>query len=153
MPRDPTQRVRNAIGTVSVAELLPRCAILEPGIVLQREPPHNTLDTYDVLVERVFELAKDFDRWALVVDLSEVTERPKGRYLERIRERALSDLDTPGHPIHLAITQPGSIFLRTVLGFVLGRMSRHTSVHPTREAAISACRNALAAREEHLRNA
>jgi hypothetical protein len=68
MPRDPNQRVRNTIGTASVAELVARCTILEPGIVL-------------------------------------------------------------------------------------GRMSRHTSVHPTREAAIGACRQALEAQQEHVRNA
>ena len=152
MPRDPNQRVRNAIGTVTVAELEERCTVVEPGIVLLREPPNNTLETYEVLLERAFVLGKQFDRWAMVVDLTEVTERPKGRYLEFIRESSINHLGNPGHPLHLATTQPGSAFLRSVLGFVLGRMSRRTSVHPTREAAIGACRSALA-QQEHVRDA
>src|SRR5262245_7282529 len=145
--REPSETVRNAVGTVTVAELHARCSVVEPGVVLLREVPNNTVDTYEVLIDRAFEIGVEFDRWTMVVDLSEVTERPKGKYLALIRERSINPLGSPGAPVHLATTQPGSIFLRAVLAYVLGRMSPRTSVHPTRDAALAACRTALARAE------
>jgi hypothetical protein len=101
-----------------------------------REVPHGTAETYEVLLARALEIGGDIGRFALVVDLTEVSERPRGRYLEAIRRSI--DL-----PVHLAVTQPGNAFLRGVLRFVLARISGHTSVHATLEGAIDAAKAAL----------
>lgn len=128
------ERVPTTVGSLTVSELEARCEVLEPGIVLMREVPHGTAETYDVLIRRCNGLGAQFERFVIVVDLSEITERPKGRYLSAIRE-ALA-----GPAVHYAVTQPGSAFLRTVLRFVLGRISDRTSVHPDREAALAVVR-------------
>lgn len=149
--RDPNQRIRTAKGTATVAELEARCSIIEPGIVLLREPPHNNADTFEVVLDRTWQLGTQFDRWACLTDLSETTERPTGRYLQTIRRRCIAKLGQPGEPLHIAIVQPSSTFLRSVLGFVLGRMSEHATVHATRDAALKACRDALAVDQESVR--
>jgi hypothetical protein len=137
--RDPAQRVSTATGTISVGELEARCSVIEPGIVLLREVPQNTSDTYAVMIRRCRELGEAFERWVLVVDLTDATERPKGRYLEAIKEC----FSGPKPILHLATTQPGSAFLRAVAGFVLARASKNTSAHPTLDAAVTAARKVL----------
>ena len=135
--RDPEERVPTTVGTTTVSELRARCSVLEPGIVLMRETPNGTADTYEVLIARCNELGARFERFAVVVDLTDLNVRPRGRYLERIRE------SLRGPAVHFAVTQPGSPFLRTVLGFVLGRVSPLTSVHPNLEAALAAARTLM----------
>jgi len=153
MNRDPNQRVRSTAGTMTVAELEARVALLEPRVVLMREVPHATAETFAVLIDRARELGSQFDRWVMIVDLSEVTERPRGHYLQMIRRDVLSKVGPAGPIIYLSVVQPGNAFMRTILGFVLGRVSRHITVHGNREAALAACREALADSPEHSRQA
>lgn len=142
--RDANEEVPTTGGTTTVGELWDRCFVNEPGIVVLREPPFNCAETYEIQLERAIELGAKFSRFALVNDLTDVTERPRGRYLELIRRESIGRLGEPGRPLHLATTQPGSALLRRVLAFILGRMSRRTSVHATREAALAACRAEMA---------
>jgi hypothetical protein len=135
------ERVPTKIGTISVEDLEARCAVIEPGIVLLREVPGNTSETYEVMIRRARVLGASFDQYALVVDLAEATERPKGRYMDLIRE----GFSRPDAPVHLATNQPGSAFLRTVAAFVLARTSRNTSTHPNLDEAIATARERLAA--------
>ena len=153
MNRDPSQRVRTASGTMTVAEVAGRVSVLESGLLLMREVPNGTEETFEILLESANLLAADFDRWAMVVDLSEVTERPRGRYLEMIRRESIGKIGKDGQPIYMAAVQPGNAFMRTVLSFVLGRMSQLVSVHSTRDAAVAACRDALASGKAHARPA
>lgn len=135
----PGARVPTAKGTVTVEELEARCSIVEPGIVLLREMPHNTAETYETMSRRARALGAEFDRYALVIDLSEATERPKGRYMDIIRAQfAAADA-----PVHLATTLPGSGFMRTVAAFVLARASKNTSTHGTLDEAIATARAKL----------
>jgi len=138
---------------MTVAELEARISLIEPSLVLMREVPNGTAETFEVLLARAAELGADFDRWTMVVDLSEVTERPRGRYLEMIRRESIGKIGKDGEPIYMAAVQPGSAFMRTVLSFVLGRMSTLVSVHATREGAIAACRDALVSGKGHARPA
>src|SRR5262245_15776092 len=108
------ERVSTTVGSVTVTEIEARCVVLEPGIVLMREVPNGTAETYDVLIRRCNQLGAEFERFVILVVLTDVTERPKGRYLASIRQ------SLRGPAAHFAVTQPGSSFLRTVLRFVLG---------------------------------
>jgi hypothetical protein len=99
-----------------------------------REPPHATVETYTIMLEHCHRLGARFERFGLVADLSDVTERPKGSYLAAIRRSFDSAC------VHTAVTQPGRPFLRTVLRFVMGRMSAKTSVHASVESACEAVR-------------
>lgn len=121
-----------------MAELQSRCSVLEPGIVLMREIPDANAEAFDVLFERSCELGAAFERFVIIVDLSEAAERPKGAYLEAIRR----SFDGPA--LHHAVTQPGRAIMRIVVGFVLGRMTEKSSVHASVEDATEAMRKILA---------
>lgn len=137
---DSNERVPTSNGSMSVGELEARCSVVEPGIVVLREVPNNTGETYEVMLRRSLELGADFEKFVLVVDLTEATERPKGRYLELIR----SCFDGPKPPLHLATSQPGKPFLRAVVAFVLARISKYTSAHQSYDSAVAAARQVLA---------
>ena len=126
---------------MTVAELEARCSVLEPGVVLLREVANGTAETYEVMTDRAIELGSQFGRFALVVDLEDVSVRPKAGYLEQIK-RSMVVAE------HLAVTQPRSAFLRIVAGFVIARMSSKTSSHDSIAAATVACRRALRAAEQ-----
>ncbi len=135
--RDPEELVPTTAGHMTVRELYDRVEVLEPGIIMIREVQNGTGGTFGTMLERCLELAKPFERFAIVVDLTEVSVRPKALYLDEIR-RAMEA------GVHLAVTRPDNAFLRVVAGFVLARFSAKTSSHDTREQAVAACREALA---------
>lgn len=136
--KDPDERVRTATGHTTVGALHARCSVIEPGIVLMREIPDATAEAFDVLFARSCELGSAFERFVIVVDLSEALERPKGAYLEAIRR----SFDGPA--MHHAVTQPGRALMRIVVGFVLSRMTDKSSVHASVAAATDAMRRILA---------
>jgi hypothetical protein len=128
-------------GPATVTWLRERCSVLETGVVLIREAPHSNAEIFEVLLERARELGEPFGRFAIVNDLSEAKTRPRRQHLDAM-VRALN-----GVGVHWAIVQPGSLFMRTVLRFVLARVSRHrdrASVHESMAAAVTAARAALA---------
>jgi hypothetical protein len=122
---------------VTIRELHERCVILDAGVILMRELPFSTVETFDIMLDRCYELGASFDRFTMVVDLSENTVRPKGRHLEHIW-RAFGR-----GAVHHAFVPPGTAFLKIVLQFVLNRIQRNVSVHPSRAEALAHCRRAL----------
>jgi hypothetical protein len=134
--RSPERLVATSSGTITVAELEARVSLLEPALVSMREVADGTAETYEVMIARALELARPFGAFAMVVDLTEVTKRPRGRYLQMI-------LHSIEDPVHIAVVQPGNLFLRGVLRFILARMSNRTSVHATRDAATAVARAQL----------
>jgi hypothetical protein len=136
---DPNKRVPTSYGSITVAELEARCAVLEPGIVLLREIRGGTADSVEVLMNRALSLGAPFGAFSVVADLTEATERPKGRYLGLVR--SFADRIT-----HLAMVRPSRTFLLEVIRFIFS--PRNTSVHPTLEAAITEARAALQRRRE-----
>jgi hypothetical protein len=133
---DPSELIPTTTGTMTVAELQARCEVLEPGIILLREVANGTGDTYRVMVDRVLELGAAFDEFAIVADLTDVSVRPSGRYLEQIRRSMKAST-------HLAVTRPRSAFLRVVADFVIARFSNKTSSHDSIESAVATCRSRL----------
>lgn len=140
----PQARVATTVGTISVAELQARVEVLEPGIILLREVANGTGDTYRVMVDRVIELGAAFDEFAIVVDLTDVSVRPSGRYLEQIRRSMKAS-------VHLAVTRPRSAFLRVVADFVIARFSNKTSSHDSIESAVATCRARLGRTKKEAR--
>lgn len=133
---DPNAPVPTTVGNTTVGELQARVEVLEPGIILLREVANGTGDTYRVMVDRALELGATFDEFALVVDLTHVSVRPSGRYLEQIRRSMKAS-------VHLAVTRPRSAFLRVVADFVIARFSNKTSSHDSIESAAATCRARL----------
>jgi hypothetical protein len=135
--KDSGVRVPTTVGTTTVADLHGRCSVVEPGVVLLREVANATAETCDVLIEHSLALGQAFDPFVLVIDLSEVTERPKNRYLEIIRRRLLDGR------AYLAVTQPRTAFLRTVVRYMLATKRARSSLHSSVDEAIEAARARL----------
>jgi hypothetical protein len=133
--------IATRVGTITVAELHRRCAVLEPGIVLYHEIPDGTAETFEVMLERVYELGAQFERFAIVIDMTESTTRPRGRHFELIL-RALKR-----GAIHHAGVQPGRELLRQVNNFIMKRINRDISLHGSRAEALQAAQTALARRQ------
>jgi hypothetical protein len=112
-----------------------RCWAQERGIVVLREVARGSAEQYTKLCERAFELGGEWERFALVLDLSDMASRPRGAYLQALRDSLLK-------PIHLAVVQPRSVMLRIVAGFLFGRMPR-VSIHSSFEAALVSARAAV----------
>jgi hypothetical protein len=130
--------METARGPITVAELQARCEVIEPGIILIRQPIQCTGDTLEVLAERAQELGASFERFAVVSDFGEVLDRPKGDYLHNLIRiaRAVG--------VHWACVEPRKAFLRTVLRFVLARIGyANATIHANVDEAIAAARSAL----------
>jgi hypothetical protein len=141
---DPNEVLETEGGSITVAELLARCEVVEPGIVAIHHPPHATAHTFRVLVEGASELATPFKRFAILNDLTETKHRPRGEYLDAIVHAASTV------SVHWANIWPSNAFVRTVARFVSARLLRPKkgeavafSFHDNRESALQAARAAL----------
>jgi hypothetical protein len=140
---DPGRTFETLSGTVTLADLRKRCRLLEPGIVYVRQLPKGNVDTLAALMDTARELGEPFSTYALVNDLTDTAERPRGAYYEAIMTAATSI------GIHWASVWPSHPFTRVVVRFMLARLKRYRaskvtwSFHENLEAATAACRAAL----------
>jgi hypothetical protein len=119
---------------------------MEPGLVRIRHPSHGSAATFTVLVERAVELAAPFKHFAIINDLTESTQRPRGDYQEAILDLASST------GVHWANVWPSNGFTRIVARFIAARLMRPSgkaagvtwSFHDSIEDAKRAARAALA---------
>src|SRR4030095_8817725 len=86
--REPHEVLHTDGGAITVGELHARCTLLEPGIVCIRHPSHGSAETFTLLVKRAIHLAKPSSRFAIVNDLTESKQRPRGEYQEAIIDMA-----------------------------------------------------------------
>lgn len=139
MTDDDHKKPMNGDDTVSQRDLRDRVSVIAPGVVLVREHPAASASTWAFMAEVAHEAGSRFDHHVMVLDLSEARDRPKGKHQETIRQ-TLRDVLTPHH---IAVVQPGSVFLRAALKFHMSRNPQEFSIHGTLEEALSAARNAL----------
>ena len=117
--RDPAEVIDTDGGaSITVGELRARCRLLEPGLVSIRHPSHGSAESFTVLVDRAIELAHPNKRFAIVNDLTEAKQRPRGQYQEAIIDLASSV------GIHWANVWPSSAFTRVVARFIGARLMR-----------------------------
>lgn len=143
--RDPSEVLHTEGGSITVGELHARCTLLEPGIICIRHPPFGSAETFTVLVERAIGLAGPNTRFAIVNDLTESKQRPRGAYQEAIIDRASSV------GVHWANVWPSSAFTRVVARFIGARLMRPSgkaagvtwSFHDAFDEARQAARTAL----------
>ncbi len=114
--------------------------MLAPGIVLIRDYPHASAETWAFQAEVAAELGALYEPYVVVLDVSEAKGRPKGRHLETIRSTWRDVLK----PAYVAAVQPGSVLMRSVLRFILATLTRKCSVHATLEEALVVAKSALA---------
>ena len=111
----------------------------ERGVFVIRELNDGTVDTWLMMVGRLHELTAQVDRWAVILDLTEVPGRPKGEYREAISS-SLQQFEAQ----HIAFVQPGNILLRSVLRFLVSNVTKRSSVHKDFEGALETARRRLA---------
>jgi hypothetical protein len=141
---DPDEIIEGHPDRVTVGYVQSRCRVVEPGVVLMREMPHSTLESFRVAMDTVVGLGKPFKRFAIVNDLTEANNRPTGEYHAEIVKAAT----TLG--VHWAIVIRGNIVVRTISRFIMGRVMREGakagitwSLHEGVDAAITAARAAV----------
>jgi hypothetical protein len=125
-------------GTTTRGELDQRVSVLSPGIVLIRDYPTATAETWEHQARRGQALGSEFGRFVMVLDLSEAAGRPKGAHKEMI-QRSYAEFLLPEH---VAVVQPGSAIMRSVLRFIVSPIMKKVTVHPTLEEAVAAARKA-----------
>lgn len=143
--RDPNEVIHTDGGSITVGELHARCTLLEPGIICIRHPSFGSAETFTMLVERAIELANPSTRFAIVNDLTETKQRPRGAYQEAIIDMASSV------GVHWANVWPSSAFTRVVARFIGARLMRPSgkargvtwSFHDALDEARQAARAAL----------
>jgi hypothetical protein len=137
--RDPKQLLTGGDGKqYSVEELRARVALAEPRIVVLRELPIGAAETLVVMTERVHELVKPFDKWAVVVDLVESAGLMPGPYRKFVPEHMGSLGAT-----HMGMALYMNPVVRGVSRFVAKRIGFNVTVHKDRETAVAAMREAL----------
>jgi hypothetical protein len=136
---DDEQAIVTGDGTWTHQALRHRVSILAPGIVMIRDVPKATAESWLFQAKAAQELGDQFDAYVLVLDLAEAAGRPRGEHKEMITYTYNEILQ----PIHIAVVQPGSAILRTVLRFVLAPIPHDASVYATLEEALAAARDIL----------
>jgi hypothetical protein len=122
------------------AELRGRVWLVEDRVFMMSEVPVQTAFTVDVLFDRLEELAAGLDRFAYVVDLSQV-RRPDARVRERLRQR----VTLINHRlVHAGMVVGGNAVIRAVAKLVAFSIGfRSFSFHGSVDDALEACRRAL----------
>jgi len=122
------------------AEVRSRVRRVDDRLFLMTEVPVQTPFTLDVMFDRLEELAAGLDRFAYVVDLSNV-RRPDAAAREKLRQRVG---EVNSRLVHVGLVVGGNVVIRAVAklaAFAIG--FRSFSFHMTVDEALEACRNAL----------
>jgi hypothetical protein len=122
------------------SELRGRVSKLDDRLFMMVEVPVQTPFTLDVLFDRLEEMATGLDRFAYVVDLSDV-KRPDAPVRAKLRERVAQ---INPRLAHVGLVVGGNAVIRAVAklaAFTVG--FRSFSFHMTVDQALEACRRAL----------
>ncbi|MCA9625778.1 MAG: hypothetical protein KC731_42440 [Myxococcales bacterium] len=125
-------------------ELRARVSVLEPGVVMVREIPEATADTFRFEMEVARELGRAFSEYVLIIDLAEAT-RPRPDVIEEIIE---GNRDVG---VQWCVVQNTSRIMAAVTRFVLSklagsRIKTKTTVHTSLDDALNEARGVLGAR-------
>jgi len=122
---------------LSIEELHDRVEVVEPGIVLFREPPGGDVDNFRVIVARVAELGAPFGDFVVLIDLADAT-RPGPKLVEELLEVAR----TVG--IHWCAIGSPNRFMQAVARFVMSRLVKlPATYHASYEDALEHARDVL----------
>jgi hypothetical protein len=122
----------------TIDELNRRVTVIGDGIILLREIPNGTGEVWAALCARAREIAEGFPTSCWIVDITMVNNRPKGTYLESVRQ----NVATSGAKWLFLVTPPGSI-LQTIAKFAVGLMIKQVTFVPSVEEGIVAARSKL----------
>jgi len=117
--------------------LLSRVYVVEPGIVFYREIPVQTVESIDLMLARMYELACEWPTFIEVLDLSTVS-RPSPAVRAAIRVWMLR---IAPRMMQMCVIVEKNIVIRAVARFVGYSMNiRQVSFHETEAEAIDAAR-------------
>ena len=117
--------------------LLSRVQIVEPGIIFYREIPVQSVESIDLMLGRMDELARQWPTFVEVLDLSTVVRpTPAVRATLRGWMRRLSP-----RMAHMCVIVEANIIMRAVARFVAYSMNiTQVSFHETEAEALNAAR-------------
>ena len=117
--------------------LLSRVYVVEPGIVFYREIPVQTVESIDLMLARMYELACEWPTFIEVLDLSTVS-RPSPAVRAAIRVWMLR---IAPRMMQMCVIVEKNIVIRAVARFVGYSMNiRQVSFHETEAEAIDVAR-------------
>jgi len=118
-------------------ELLSQVFVIEPGIIFYREIPVQSVESVDLMLGRMYELACEWPEFIEVLDLSKVL-RPSPAVRAAIR--AWMKKMVP-RMTHMCVIVETNIVIRAVARFVAYSMDvRQISFYDTEAEAIDAAR-------------
>jgi hypothetical protein len=129
---DSTREERDAIAD--------RVSRLEERVLLMREMPVQSPFSITVMFDRLEALARDWDRFAYVVDLNEA-RRPDAETRAALKERVLR---VSPRVAHVAIVVGGNLLMRAMARLVAYGMGlTSVGIHVTRAEAIEEAGRAM----------
>ena len=124
----------------NLADLRGRVFRIDDRLFMMREIPTQTPLTVDVLFDRMEELATGLDRFAYVVDLTDV-KRPDAKTRQKLKERVFQ---INARLAHVGLAVGSNAVMRAVAKLVAFASGfRSFSFHESVEEATEACRRAL----------
>jgi hypothetical protein len=117
-----------------------RVSIVDDAILLMHEMPVQSPFSVNVMFDRFETLARDWDRFAYVVDLTEA-KRPDPATRAVLKERALR---VKMRVTHLAVAVGNNVLMRAMARlFAYGMGFASVGIHATRAEAIEEARRVM----------
>jgi hypothetical protein len=138
------QLEQRAYGPVSTREetaaIADRVSIVDDGILLLQEIPVQSPFSVNIMFDRFETLARDWDRFAYVVDLTEA-KRPDPETRAVLKERVLR---VKLRVTHVAVAVGNNLLMRAMARlFAYGMGLASVSIHATRAEAIEEARRVM----------
>ena len=138
--RNPTDElVRKDGSRITLQEIFERVKVIEPGIIHFHEVGHATPEALAVFGEQIHHMSSDFDRFVLIVDLTDSTY-PDSDYREVLVEWMRAQ-----RCFHQCFVPPEGTAQRVTLRFMVDRAGISMTYHSNLEEAIEHAREALKA--------
>jgi hypothetical protein len=137
---DDSQPSGSDASPAALAELRKRVWKVDDRLFMINEVPTQTPFTVDVIFDRLEELAAGMDRFAYVVNLSEV-KRPDARTRDRLKKRVLA---INPRLVHVGLAVGSNAVIRAVAKLVVFAIGFQSfTFHASTDEATEACRRAL----------
>jgi hypothetical protein len=140
----PVELEQRAYGPDSTREetaaIADRVSIVDDGILLMHEMAVQSPFSVNIMFDRFETLARDWDRFVYVVDLTEA-KRPGPETRAVLKERVLR---LKGRVTHVAVAVGNNLLMRAMARlFAYGMGLTSVGIHATREEAIEEARRVM----------
>ncbi len=132
------QQYHSDCGEAIIEAIKRRVFVFEPGIIYIKEMPVSSPFSINLVCDQAVELAKQFDKWSLIVDLTEAS-RPDAKTRRTIFERFTvlsNDIQ------HISFYTNG-FMLNTIIRFVMYGLENSYSVHYDFDKVLKTAQKAI----------